>query len=288
MRMIDHAHMNFELLNRKRGDDRANSREARQSQILARLNALGFQSITDLSDAFRVSDQTIRRDVNALAEQGLCRRSHGGIWPPQPQHNADYAERRELGHAAKQQIAALVAEQVPDGSSVFLGIGTTLELCAAALVQKTNLRVMTNNLNAVVALARNPEIEICIPGGRVRNRDLDVVSADAHGFFDRYSVDIGIFGVGAISPDGMLLDFHEDEARMHTELARNCRRQFLAFDASKFERPATVRHSRITDVDAIFTDREPPAHIMKMVSAAGIRVFTPSGAFFISSPTESI
>ncbi len=288
MCMLDHAHMNFELLNRKRSDDRANSREARQSQILARLHIQGFQSITDLSDAFRVSDQTIRRDVNALAEQGLCRRSHGGIWPLQPLHNADYAERRQLGHAAKQQIAALVAEQVPDGSSVFLGIGTTLEMCAAALVQKTNLRVMTNNLNAVVLLARNPEIEICIPGGRVRNRDLDVVSSDAHGFFDRYSVDIGIFGVGAISPDGMLLDFQEDEARMHAELVRNCRRQFLAFDASKFERSATVRHSRITDVDAIFTDREPPAHIMKMVSAAGIRVYTPSGASFISSPTESL
>ena len=284
MRMIDHAHMNFELLNRKHVDDRANTREARQSQILARLNALGFQSITDLSDAFRVSDQTIRRDVNALAEQGLCRRSHGGIWPPQALNNADYAERRQQGHAAKQQIAALVAEQVPDGSSIFLGIGTTLELCAVALVHKKNLRVMTNNLNAVVALARNPEIEICIPGGRVRNRDLDIVSAEAHGFFDRYSVDIGIFGVGAISFDGMLLDFHEDEARMHRQLARNCRQRFLAFDASKFGRRATVRHSRITDVDSIFTDRELPAHIQKIVNAAGVQVYTPSP----SSPTESL
>src|SRR5690606_9926956 len=217
----------------------------------------------------------------------LCRRSHGGIWPLQLLHNADYAERRQLGQVAKRQIAALVAEQVPDGSSVVLGIGTTLELCAAALVQKSNLRVMTNNLNAVVALARNPEIEICIPGGRVRNRDLDVISADAHGFFDRYSVDIGIFGVGAISADGMLLDFHEDEARMHAELTRNCHRKFLAFDATKFERSATVRHSRITDVDAIFTDREPPAHIMEMVSAAGIWVYTPPTSTPISSLPES-
>lgn len=276
--------MNFETIIRKQSETPANSNALRQAHILERLNASGFQSIADLSAAFQVSAQTIRRDVNALALQGRCRRSHGGIWPVQGLRNTDYAERRHIGHAAKQCIAAMVADQVPDGSSIFLGIGTTLELCAAALVSKKNLRVMTNNLNAVAALAHNAETEICIPGGRVRNLDLDIVSAEAHGFFDRYAVDIGIFGVGAISPDGMLLDFHEDEAHMRRVLARNCRRQFLVFDASKFDRRATVRQGQITDVDAIFTDRAPPPHILEMVNAAGIDLFLSRSV----SPTESL
>jgi DeoR family transcriptional regulator, glycerol-3-phosphate regulon repressor len=276
--------MNFETIIRKKPDAPASSHMLRQAQILARLNASGFQSIADLSAAFNVSAQTMRRDVNALALHGMCRRSHGGIWPVQGLRNTDYAERREIGHAAKQCIAELVAEQVPDGSSIFLGIGTTLELCAAALGTKKNLRVMTNNLHAVVALSRNAETEICIPGGRVRNLDLDIVSAEAHGFFDRYEVDIGIFGVGAVSSDGMLLDFQEDEAHMRHELARNCRRKFLVFDASKFDRRATVRQGQITDVDAIFTDRPPPPQILEMVNAAGIQLFMPRSV----PPTESL
>ncbi len=281
---LDYAHMNFEAIIRKHSNAPASSHMLRQAQILARLSASGFQSIADLSAAFNVSAQTMRRDVNALAMQGMCRRSHGGIWPVHGLRNTDYAERREIGHAAKQCIAALVADQVPDGSSIFLGIGTTLELCAAALVSKKNLRAMTNNLNAVVALSRNTETEICIPGGRVRNLDLDIVSAEAHGFFDRYEVDIGIFSVGAVSPDGMLLDFHEDEAHMRRVLARNCRRQFLVFDASKFDRRATVRQGQVTDVDAIFTDRAPPPHILEKLNAAGIQLFMPRSV----PPTESL
>lgn len=275
MRRTDHAHMNFDPLIRTGLDAQEGSQTQRQALILERLNTAGFQSIAELSAIFNVSPQTIRRDVNDLAWRGKCRRSHGGIWPLQAISNADYSERRQMGYAVKQSIAALVAEQIPDGSSLFLGIGTTLELCAVALAQKKNLRVMTNNLHAVVALAGNPSTEIFIPSGRVRNLDLDVVSAEAHGFFDRYEVDIGIFSVGAISPEGALLDFHEDEVHMRQVLARNCRRQFLAFDSSKFARRATVRHGQITDVHAIFTDLLPPSPLLEKVNAAGVQLFTP-------------
>lgn len=284
MAALDHAHMNFDSVIRNPAEAQTSVHTQRQARILARVHTSGFQSIADLSAVFNVSPQTIRRDVNDLAQQGLCRRSHGGIWPVQQVQNTDYAQRRETAHTAKQQIAALVAAQVPDGSSIFLGIGTTLERCAAALAHKKNLRVMTNNLHAVVALARNPATEICIPSGRVRNLDLDIVSAEAHGFFDRYAVDIGIFGVGGISAQGALLDFHEDEVQMRRVLARNCRRQFLALDASKFERRATVRHGLITDVDAVFTDRPPPVPILEMLDAAGVDLFTPCSI----SPTKRL
>lgn len=268
--------MNSELVIRNSLDAQAKTHALRQAQILARLNISNFQSIAELATTFDVSPQTIRRDVNELALQGLCRRSHGGIWSVQSIKNQDYAERRQIEHSAKKQIAALVAEQVPDGSSLFLGIGTTIELCAMALAHKKNLRVMTNNLHAVVALARNKDTEIFISSGRVRNLDLDVVSVDAHNFFNRYAVDIGIFGVGAVSADGALLDFHEDEARMRNVLARNCRLKFLAFDASKFERRATIRDGHISDVDAVFTDFCLPEQILEIVNDAGVQLFTPS------------
>lgn len=89
-------------------------------------------------------------------------------------------------------------------------------------------------------------------------------------------MDIGIFGVGALSADGALLDFHEDEARMRNVLARNCRLKFLAFDASKFERRATIRDGHISDVDAVFTDLALPEPILEIVNDAGVQLFTPS------------
>lgn len=121
-------------------------------------------------------------------------------------------------------------------------------------------------------LCRNPSCEITIAGGRVRNADRDVVAAEAHGFFDRYSVDIGVFGVGGVAEDGTLLDFSPDEVAMRLSLMRHCRQRFLVLDHSKFGREATVRGGHIGDATAVYTDRPVPGGIASMLAAAGVRV----------------
>lgn len=265
-----------------RSADAANA-EGRRDRILALVRQGGFQTIEALAVQFGVTTQTIRRDVNQLCEHGLCRRRHGGI--DMPIENLSYPQRSILHRRAKQAIARCVAEVVPDNASLFFGIGTTPEQCAQALAERAKLRVMTNNLNAALALSRNPSCEITLAGGRLRNSDHDVIAGEAHGFFERFSVDIGIYGVGGIAEDGSLLDFNQDEVRMRSELARHCRQRFLVFDHSKFGRGATVRGGHISEASIVFTDRPVPESIASMLAQAGVRLVVADGDTRESQPS---
>ncbi|MBV8656847.1 MAG: DeoR/GlpR transcriptional regulator [Burkholderiales bacterium] len=259
------------------------SNEDRVAAILSRVYEQGFQSIDLLATLFGVTTQTIRRDVNALCDQGLCRRRHGGIDVLPAGENVAYATRRVLDREAKRRIARCVADAVPEGASLFFGIGTTPEQCAQALIDRARLRVMTNNLNVATVLSRNPSCEITIAGGRLRNLDGDVIAGEAHGFFSRFSVDIGIYGVGGVGEGGELLDFNQDEVRMRTELASHCRQRFLVLDHTKFGRGATVRGGLITEADHVFTDRPVPDRIASLLDAAGV---TLTVAPPVASPTH--
>ncbi len=158
---------------------------------------------------------------------------------------------------AKRRIAQLVAREVPDGASLFFGIGTTPEQCALALADHSGLRVMTNNLNVAMALsaarpARSPSpAAACAPRSRRG-------AGEAHGFFGRFAADIGIYGVGGVAEDGTLLDFGTDEVTMRTTLTQHCRQRFLVLDHSKFGRGGTVRGGNITEASVVFTDRPRP------------------------------
>ena len=246
--------------------------EDRARAIVELVRSDGFQAIDALALQFGVTPQTIRRDVNLLCDKGLLRRRHGGVELPPEGENLAYPARQVLNIDAKRRIAQLVAREVPEGASLFFGIGTTPEQCALALADHAGLRVMTNNLNAALALSRNGSCEITVAGGRLRNLDRDVVAGDAHGFFSRFAVDIGIYGVGGVAEDGTLLDFNTDEVTMRSELARHCRRRFLVLDHSKFGRGATVRGGHVTEASVVFTDRPAPAAIAQQLSDAGIRL----------------
>ena len=263
------AHMNMES-----GDVSSwmLSSEDRASQIISLVNEQGFQTIESLSARFGVSTQTIRRDVNALCDKGLCRRRHGGIDLLPEGENVAYLARRVLNQEAKAAIARCVAALVPEGASLFFGIGTTPEQCAHALADRARLRVMTNNLNVAAALVRNPGCEITIAGGRLRNLDNDVVAGEAHTFFSHYHVDIGIFGVGGVAEDGSLLDFSPDEVHMRQQLVKHCRQRFLVLDHTKFGRAATVRGGHITEVSHVFTDQPVPDAIADMLQQAHVHL----------------
>ena len=172
--------------------------------------------------------------------------------------------------------------EVPNAKSMFLGIGTTPEQCAHALMERNGLRVMTNNLNVAAVLVRNPSCELTIAGGRLRNLDNDVVGGEAHGFFARFSVDIGIFGVGGVADDGSLLDFSLDEVRMRLELSQHCRQRFLVVDHSKFGRHATVRGGHIADASHVFTDQPLPPAMAQILDHAKVPCTV------ADSPTSSI
>ena len=235
----------------------------RQQAIVNMLDQHGSLDVLTLSEHFRVTSQTIRRDLNILCNAGAARRVYGGVAKLVLSRNQAYSLRQFQKSEEKQRIAQEVARHIPNGSSIALSIGTTPEMVARALQQHKNLRIFTNNLNVAVLACEQSDFEITVAGGRLRNDGSDVLGAGVETFFSSYKVDFGIFGVAGVDEEGNLLDFHEDEVAARQVIQRNCRQSFLVLDHSKFFRNAHVRGGLLNSVDKVFCDCEPPPEILE-------------------------
>jgi DeoR family transcriptional regulator, glycerol-3-phosphate regulon repressor len=248
----------------------------RQTRILEIVREKGFASIEHLAGHFDVTQQTVRRVVNRLCDQGLLRRIHGGVSLPVQNQNLAYGSRQGLNPDAKRLIAHAVSNFIPDGASLMIGLGTTPEYVAQALSHRQDLRVITNNLNVAAAFARNPDVEITIAGGTLRPLDRDIVGDAAVRFFSGFKADFGIFGVGGIDQDGALLDFHSDEFKARQAIVANCRIALLVADVSKFGRNATVRGGHLGECHHLFTDKPLPAGFRSIADQYADRIHTAS------------
>ena len=119
---------------------------ARQKEILDLVRQRGFVTIESLAADFDVSAQTARRDIIHLTGRGLLKRFHGGAGTIETLGRHSYVEKKRLESSAKIRIGKTLAATLPDGASVFLDVGTTVEAAASALAAKANLRVFTTSI----------------------------------------------------------------------------------------------------------------------------------------------
>ncbi len=231
----------------------------RQSWILAEAQRHGRVSVDALADELGVSTHTIRRDINVLCEQSKLRRLHGGAEYIDGSANMPYGARAVLHAAAKQNIAREAARHVPNGSTVFISIGTTPAFVASALSDKESLTVVTNNLNAAMAVSEASGNRVIVPGGVLRLPDRDILNQASIDLFSAYRADIGIYGVGGIDRDGSLLDFYEEEVRIRQAIRANARLSMLVADKTKFGRRAAAVGGSLSEADLLVIDEVPGA-----------------------------
>jgi DeoR family transcriptional regulator, glycerol-3-phosphate regulon repressor len=244
----------------------------RQIKLLNTVRGAGTSSVEQLSDMLDVTLQTVRRDIQRLADEGLLSRFHGGVrLPISTTENIGYRQREVLNAQGKARIAKAVAEQVPNHSSLILNIGTTTEAIAKALLHHTGLRVVTNNLNVAIILSDNPTCEVLVAGGSVRLRDRAIVGEATVDYIRQFKVDIALIGISSIEADGKLRDFDPREVKVAQAIITQSREVWLAADASKFNRPAMVELASLDQIDRLFTDAQPPAPFPDLLAAAQVQ-----------------
>lgn len=248
------------------------SQKHRLDQIMDMIQRNGFVTTEQLVEQFRVTPQTIRRDLNELASQNKLTRHHGGAGIDSSTVNTAYQERKIMHLDAKERIASALVADIPDGSSMFINIGTTTETIARALLAKRNLRVVTNNLHVASILSAKEDFHIIIAGGEVRNRDGGIVGEAAVDFINQFKMDFGIIGISGIHNDGSLLDFDYREVRVAQSIIANSGQVLLAADHSKFGRNAMVRLGSIDQADQVFTDAQPPREISRILKDHSVRL----------------
>ena len=174
---------------------------ARHQALQEFLSARGYATIEELARHFEVTPQTVRKDINALAEEGKVQRFHGGAGMVSGSENIVYDERKGICQEEKRRIGALLATHIPDGVSVCINIGTTTEEAARALLEHKNLRVVTNSINVASICARNSSFDVVVACGTVRHRDNGIVGASAERFIREFRVDYGIIGISGIEKE---------------------------------------------------------------------------------------
>ena len=137
----------------------------RHQEIIDLVMSQGYVSTDDLVARFNVSPQTIRRDLNELADENKIRRHHGGATIPSSSVNTAYSTRQVLQLEQKDRIAQALVRHIPDGATLFIDIGTTPEAVARALMNHNDLRIVTNNLNVASLLMAKEDFRVILAGG---------------------------------------------------------------------------------------------------------------------------
>lgn len=244
----------------------------RQLTLLTVVHAQGSVTVEQLAEELGVTLQTVRRDVQRLADEGLLARFHGGVRVPSSTvENIAHQQRESLNAEGKARIARAVAAAVPNDCSLILNIGTTTEAIARALRHHTGLRVITNNLNVASILSTNPHSEVIVVGGVVRGRDQGIVGEAAVDFLRQFKVDIAVIGISGIEADGSLRDYDYREVKVSQTIISHSREVWLAADISKFNRPAMVEVGHLSQIQRLFTDAPPPDPFPALLSEAQVR-----------------
>lgn len=244
----------------------------RQAQIVELARQKGGVTVEQLVDAFAVTPQTIRKDLNLLCGRGALKRTHGGAIHPSGVENMEYEARRQIATAQKRAIGRAAADLIPDDASLFVNIGTTTEAVSQALAGHHGLMVITNNINVANRLRTVPTIEVVIAGGVVRAADGGIVGEAAVDFIRQFKVDFAVIGVSAIDADGALLDFDYREVKVAQAIIANARHVILVSDATKFARTAPVRIGHLSQAHTFITDHCPHDSIRRICTENSIRL----------------
>lgn len=243
--------------------------EERRQTILGLIQENGSARTAELARMFRVSGQTIRRDLEDLQEKGLISKHHGGGVLLSYQA-LSYRERTALRLDEKTLIAAAAAELVREGMTVGLGPGTTTEQIARQLDGR-RVEVITSSL-AVAAAITDPATGVRLTGGRYRQTGELVVGEWTLDNLSDLFVDIAFVGVSGIGPGAGYTVTAPDEALVLRQLVRVAKRSVVVADSSKFHRVADEVVAPLSAVHMVISDSGMPEDDRLALRESGVDV----------------
>ena len=245
----------------------------RQQRVLERLMAGGSATVVELADDLGVTQSTIRRDLQLLAEEGRLVRTYGGaaVTGPAPVAPDDATTD------AKRRIGRLAATLVVDGQTIVIGSGSTAIEFARCIADR-RLTVITNALDIANLLVDREGIELIILGGVVRPRMHRLLGHLAELATRELRADTLFMGIGAVSLRHGLMNDSVPEILTDRALRRMARSVVVLADSTKFEHVEAGFVFGLDEVDVLVTDVPPRPADAAGLEAAGVRVLVaPAG-----------
>jgi DeoR family fructose operon transcriptional repressor len=226
----------------------------RLEQIEQRVRTAGRVKVTELAVELAVSEMTIRRDLDMLAEQGIVQRIRGGAVAVGPQ---PFAERFSRQARAKDRIAAKLVELVGDGGAVGIDASSTLQRLAGHLGQVRELTVVTNGQDTFLALQDAPGVTVLLTGGQLDPRTGSLVGPMATRAAREVLLRRLFVSAAALHAQHGTSEATLEEAEVKLALADVAAEVVVAVDSSKFGQRAPARGLAPDRVDLLVTELDP-------------------------------
>ncbi|WP_298966780.1 DeoR/GlpR family DNA-binding transcription regulator [uncultured Roseibium sp.] len=226
----------------------------RQNRIIALTERQGFVTIERLAQEFSVSAQTVRRDIIALSNAGRLQRFHGGAGPIGDAETLrlDHGQKTHVAVDSKMAVAQAASGLIPDGSSLYLDVGTTVEYTARQLNGCNELRIFTNSIRA--ALTFDPKRhEVHVLGGRIAGNDGSLVGEEIVMTLNGLRIDFAMIACSAIDNRGRVMDFDMSKIAVKKAAMAAADSSMLLATPSKFGRTALSTLATHDDFDRVIT-----------------------------------
>ncbi|MFD7883474.1 DeoR/GlpR family DNA-binding transcription regulator [Streptomyces bauhiniae] len=242
--------------------------EQRRALIVDEVRRRGGVRVNELTRQLGVSDMTVRRDLDALARQGVLEKVHGGAVPvvEASTHEPGFEAKSGLEPTAKEEIARAAARLVAPGSAIALSGGTTTYTLARQLLEVPDLTVVTNSVRVADVFhtaqrtsGRRPGAATVVLTGGVRTPSDSLVGPVADRAIAALHFDLLFLGVHGISAEAGLSTPNLAEAETNRQLVRSARRVVVVADHTKWGTVGLSSFAALDDVDTLVTDGGLPA-----------------------------
>lgn len=248
----------------------------RRNEILEKLQAEKRVVVSELSQAYRVSEETIRRDLDKLENDGLAIKSYGGaVINENANLELPFNIRKNRNVVEKQVIAELIEKVVHDGDSIMLDASSTAVFAAKSLKTKQHLTVITNSVEILIELFDKTSWSVLSTGGLSREGSFALVGPQTDKMLTSYHVDKAIISCKGIDLFAGLTDSDELHAHNKMTMLGAAREKIVAVDSSKFDKQAFTSICGIDGITTVITDKKPEEKWIRIFQEKGIECVYP-------------
>ena len=243
----------------------------RRNLILEKLQEEKKVIVSELSQEFRVSEETIRRDLERLDKDGLAVKGYGGaVLKESTSLDMPFNVRKKNNPSGKQKIAKLVEGLIENGDHIILDPSTTAVFIAKALKRRQRLTVITNSIEVLLELSDTRDWNIISSGGSLREGYLALVGPRAIDGLSAYNVEKAVISCKRLDLEKGVTDGSELFSQAKQTMLRAARQRILAVDHTKFDKAAFSRICDVNDIHIVVTDEKPSARWLERFERSGI------------------
>jgi len=243
----------------------------RQAYILHQVNLHNKVLSTDLSQHINVSDDTIRRDLQELAEAGKLIKVHGGALSPSFHHGNQMAID-VYSYTQKRIIAQKAASLVKDGMFVLTGGGTTIIELAKALPSDLHATFISGSIPAIYEYMNHPNIDVIVIGDKISKNSKITVGLEAISRIRQLRADLCFLGINAINLDNGVSDNDWDVVQIKKAMIESSQKLVCLTIAEKINSQQPIQVCDSKKIDTLITELPSDDPVLEPYIKAGIKV----------------